>query len=96
MQYVQYLVKENLKYFHSIQYETKVLNEAHVKYATTKKELLALVYGLEKYSSYLIGLKIVIYIEHATIKYLMNGPDSKPCLIRLTLLLKKGIRTYDN
>ena len=43
------------KNFHVIHYASKVLNEAQINYATTEKELLAIVYVLEKFRSYLIG-----------------------------------------
>jgi len=77
------------KMFHSIYYDCKVLNDAQVNYATTEKELLAIVYALEKFWSYLVGSKIVIYTDHATIKYLLRKVDSKPWLIRWILLLQQ-------
>ncbi|XP_058734008.1 uncharacterized protein LOC131605698, partial [Vicia villosa] len=65
------------KIFHVIHYASKVLNDAQVNYATTEKEFLAIVYALEKFRSYLIGSKVVIYTDHAAIKYLLTKPDSK-------------------
>ena len=35
--------------FHTIYYASKVLNDAQINYATTEKELLAIVYALEKF-----------------------------------------------
>ena len=49
--------------FHTIYYASKVLNDAQINYATTEKELLAIVFALEKFWSYLVGSKVVIYIE---------------------------------
>jgi len=69
------------KIFHAIHYASKVLNDAQINYATTEKELLAIVYALEKFRSYLIGSKIVVYTDHAAIKYLLTKSDSKPRLI---------------
>jgi len=66
------------KMFHTIYYASKVLNESQINYATTEKELLEIVYALEKFRSYLVGSKIVIYTNHATIKYLLRKADSKP------------------
>ncbi|XP_058764942.1 uncharacterized protein LOC131638400 isoform X1 [Vicia villosa] len=77
------------KNFHAIHYASKVLNEAHVNYATTEKELLAIVFALEKFRSYLIGSKVVCYTDHAAIKYLLTKPDSKQRLIRWILLLQE-------
>jgi len=37
--------------FHTIYYSSKVLNDAQINYATTEKELLAIVYALEKFRS---------------------------------------------
>ncbi|XP_014634022.1 uncharacterized protein [Glycine max] len=75
--------------FHTIYYASKVLNDAHINYATTEKELLEIIYALEKFRSYLVGSKIVIYIDHTTIKYLLCKADSKPRLIRWILLLQE-------
>nr|KYP32287.1 Retrovirus-related Pol polyprotein from transposon opus [Cajanus cajan] len=43
--------------FHVIHYASKVLNETQMNYATTEKELFAIVYALEKFRSHLIGSK---------------------------------------
>ena len=77
------------KVFHAIYYASKVLNDAQVNYATTEKEMLAIVYALEKFRSYLVGSKVIVYTNHATIKYLLNKVDSKPRLIRWILLLQE-------
>jgi len=41
--------------FHTIYYASKVLNDDQINYATTEKELLAIVFALEKFQSYLVG-----------------------------------------
>ena len=68
--------------FQVIHYASKVLNETQSNYTTTEKELLAIVYALEKFRSYLIGSKVIVFTDHAAIKYLLNKADSKPRLIR--------------
>jgi len=65
------------------------LNDAHVNYATTEKEILAIVYALVKFRSYLVGSKVIIYTDHSAIQYLLNKADSKPQLIRWVLLLQE-------
>jgi len=67
----------------------KVLNDAQVNYATTEKEMLAIVYALEKFRSYLVGSRVIIYTDLAAIKYFLNKVDSKPRLIRWILLLQE-------
>ena len=42
----------------AIYYTSKTLNEAQVNYATTKKELLAVVFAIEKFRSYIVNSKV--------------------------------------
>ena len=51
--------------------------------------MLAIVYALEKSRSYLVGSKVIVYTDHAAIKYLLNIAGSKPRLIRWILLLQE-------
>ncbi|KAL5578124.1 hypothetical protein UlMin_019823 [Ulmus minor] len=53
------------KIFHVIYYASKVLNNAQLNYATTEKELLAVVYAFDKFRSYLIGSKVIVYTDHS-------------------------------
>ena len=55
-----------------VYYANKTLNEAQRNYTTTEKELLAVVYALDKFRSYLVGSDIVIFIDHSTLKYLLT------------------------
>ena len=55
-----------------VYYASKMLNEAQRNYTTTKKELLAVVYALDKFWSYLIGSDIVIFTYHLALKYLLT------------------------
>jgi hypothetical protein len=54
-----------------------------------EKELLAVVFAIKKFRSYLVGAKVIIYTDHATLKYLLMKKDAKPCLIWLILLLQE-------
>ncbi|XP_021299374.1 uncharacterized protein LOC110428032 [Herrania umbratica] len=77
------------KIFHSIYYASKTLNEPQKNYTTTKKKLLAIVFAFDKFCSYLLGTKLIVYIDHSAIKYLIAKKDAKPRLIRWILLLQK-------
>ena len=65
-----------------IYYASKTLDAAQANYTTTEKELLAIVFALEKFRSYLLGFPIVVFTDHAALKYLMKKAESKPRLIR--------------
>ncbi|KAI5337429.1 hypothetical protein L3X38_016700 [Prunus dulcis] len=69
---------------HVIYYASRTLNNAQLNYATTKKELLAVVFALEKFRSYFVGAKIIVYTNHAALKYLLSKKDAKPRLIPAT------------
>jgi RNase H-like domain found in reverse transcriptase len=60
-----------------------------VNYTTTEKELLVVVFAIKKFRSYLVGSKIMVYTDHAAIRYLLNKNDAKPRLIRWILLLQE-------
>ena len=65
------------------------LNEAQHNYSTTEKELLAVVFSLEKFRSYLLGTKVIVYTDHAALHHLMTKKEAKPRLIRWILLLSE-------
>ncbi|XP_070672157.1 uncharacterized protein [Malus domestica] len=73
---------------HVIYYASRTLNDAQLNYSTTKKELLAIVFALDKFRSYLLGTKVIIYSDHASLNYLLTK-EAKPRLIRWMLLLQE-------
>ncbi|CAN6447752.1 unnamed protein product [Victoria cruziana] len=70
-----------------IYYASKTLVDAQMHYTTTKKELLPVVFALEKFRSYILGSKVLVYTDHAALKYLLSKKDTKPRLIRWIFLL---------
>jgi hypothetical protein len=67
---------------HAIYYASKTLLEAQANYTTTEKELLAVVFALDKFRSYLLGSKVIVYSDHAALRHLMAKKETKPRLIR--------------
>ncbi|GJU02429.1 reverse transcriptase domain-containing protein [Tanacetum coccineum] len=77
------------KHFQPIHYASKTMTEAETNYTTTEKEMLAVVYAFEKFRSYLIMNKSVVYTDHSALKYLFNKKDAKARLLRWVLLLQE-------
>ncbi|KAH9792555.1 hypothetical protein KPL71_004168 [Citrus sinensis] len=77
------------KNFHSIYYANKTLTQDQINYTTIEKELLAVVFAFDKFIAYLVGTKVIVYTDHAAIKYLISKKDAKPRLIRWILLLQE-------
>ena len=55
-----------------VYYARKTLNEEQKNYTTREKELLAVVYALDKFRAYLVGSDIIIFTNHSALKYLLT------------------------
>nr|GFA57649.1 retrovirus-related Pol polyprotein [Tanacetum cinerariifolium] len=65
------------------------MNQAEANYTTTEKEMLAVVYAFEKFHSYLIMNKSIVYTDHSALKYLFAKKDAKARLLHWILLLQE-------
>ncbi|RDX68907.1 Retrovirus-related Pol polyprotein from transposon 17.6, partial [Mucuna pruriens] len=74
---------------HVIAYASQTMDLAQVNYTTIIKELLAIMFALDKFRSYLLGSKIIVFFDHVALKYLLKKPDAKSRLIRWMLLLQE-------
>nr|GEU40366.1 DNA-directed DNA polymerase [Tanacetum cinerariifolium] len=86
---VKVLGQRQEKHFRPIHYASKTMTDAESNYTTTKKEMLAVVYAFEKFQSYLIMNKSIVYTDHSALKYLFAKKDSKSSLLRWVLLLQE-------
>nr|GEU66707.1 reverse transcriptase domain-containing protein [Tanacetum cinerariifolium] len=77
------------KHFRPIHYASKTMTQAETNYMTTKKELLAVLYAFEKFRSYLIINKSIVYTDQSALKYLFAKKDAKARLLRWILLLQE-------
>ncbi|GJZ61515.1 reverse transcriptase domain-containing protein [Tanacetum coccineum] len=64
-------------------------SDAQAHYTTTEKELLAVVYAFEKFWSYLVLSKTIVYTDNSALKYLLAKQDAKPRLLQWILLLQE-------
>ncbi|XP_055961800.1 uncharacterized protein LOC126681357 [Mercurialis annua] len=77
------------KKVHVIYYASRTMAGAQLNYTTTEKEMLAVVFALDKFRQYLLGSKAIIYTDHAALRYLFAKQDAKPRLIRWILLMQE-------
>ncbi|GJT81866.1 reverse transcriptase domain-containing protein [Tanacetum coccineum] len=83
------LGKQIEKHFRPIHYASKTMTEVELNYTTTEKEMLAVVYAFEKFRSYLIMNKSIVYTDHSALKYLFAKKDAKARLLHWVLLLQE-------
>ena len=48
-----------------------------------------MIFGFEKFHSYLIGSHVIVYTDHSALKYLLSKKDAKPKLVRWILLVAR-------
>nr|GEW72884.1 reverse transcriptase domain-containing protein [Tanacetum cinerariifolium] len=62
------------KHFRPSHYSSKTMTDAESNYTTTEKEMLAVVYAFEKFRSYLIMNKSIVYTDHSALKTAFKTP----------------------
>ncbi|XP_070019793.1 uncharacterized protein [Nicotiana sylvestris] len=65
------------KLMHPIYYASRMLSGAQLNYTVTEKEMLAVVFAFDKFRSYLICSKVIVYTNHAALRYLIEKNESK-------------------
>ncbi|GJX83908.1 reverse transcriptase domain-containing protein [Tanacetum coccineum] len=83
------LGQRKTKHFQPIHYASKTMTHAQAYYTTTEKELLAVVYGFEKFRPYLVLSKTIVYTDYSALKYLLAKQDAKSRFLRWILLLQE-------
>ncbi len=58
-----------------IGYASRVLSKAERNYSTTRRELLAVIFGFKQFRQFLLGRKFVLRVDHAALTQLRSTPD---------------------
>ena len=69
-----------------IAYASRLLSKAEKNYTTIEKEVLAMVYAVNKFRHYLLGNKFIFYVDYLALQYLVNKPQVSGKLARWLLL----------
>nr|XP_009591752.1 uncharacterized protein LOC104088728 [Nicotiana tomentosiformis] len=86
--------------FHTIYYEKLFLNLAQMNYIVTEKELFAVVWVFDKFRSYLIGTKAIVYTNHSAIRlenrnHVAKGGSIKETIADEQLLVPKNANNHE-
>ena len=82
---------------HVIYYISNNLQGVELNYTIIEKELLAVVYALNKFWHYITSYEVFVYTDHTAIKYLMNKPSIFGRLARWILLMREfNVKIIDN
>ena len=54
---------------YAIYYASRPFNDAQLNYSTIEKELLVVIFALDKFRLYLIGTKVIVFSDHAASRY---------------------------
>ena len=69
------------------------MNVAELNYSTTEKELLAIVWAMQRLRQYLLGRVFTIETDHQALKWFANVKDPSSRLLRWRLRMEEF--TYD-
>lgn len=76
------LGKKHVNLENAIYYISKILHGPKLNYTMSEKELLVVVYALNKFRHYVTRYPIFLHIDHSAIRYLMNKPAITSRLVR--------------
>jgi hypothetical protein len=74
---------------HPLAFSSRKLSTTEINYTTTEREGLAMVYALHKFHHYLLGGHFKMFIDHSTLKYLVNKPVLGGRICRWLLLFQE-------
>jgi hypothetical protein len=72
-----------------IAFISRQLSPTEMRYSTTEKELLAILFACKKLRTYLFGQQCTVYTDHAALTYLLGSNDLSGRLVRWSLYLQQ-------
>lgn len=72
-----------------IAYASRVLNRSERNYDVTKREMLAVIYGLKNFRQYLLGRAFILRTDHSALQWMRNTPEPMGQLARWITLLEQ-------
>lgn len=83
------IFQEEEGYEHPIAYASKTLNKCQRKYSVSEKEMLALIFGIEHFRSYIEGTSFTVITDHAALVWLHSLSNPAGKLARWALKLSQ-------
>jgi transposase InsO family protein len=71
-----------------VAYASRSLSSEEVRYTTTEKECLAVIFGIKQFRTYLYGKHFTVYTDHSSLQWLLKLKDSNARLLRWSLQLQ--------
>jgi len=83
------LMQEHEDVLHPVSFVSKCLTETQRAYSTTKREALALIYGLEQFRHLILCYPVHVFTDHYPLLGILAKTTKDPCLTRWALLVQE-------
>ncbi|KAL3692331.1 hypothetical protein R1sor_005982 [Riccia sorocarpa] len=80
---------------HHIHYASRQLSKSKIKYSTTERECLGMIFAVSKFRHYLLGKRFVFHVDHEALKYIVARPIRSGKLARWMLVLMEFTFTVE-
>lgn len=75
--------------FHAVQHASRLLSDCETRYSTTDKESLCIVWAIEKFKRFVMGLPFTVYTDHRALNWL-NSKEKLPSRLQRFALELQG------